>query len=170
MRLVKVYPIQTKLIPAPFVTLARWNRTRQQPSPRCRRRRQENAMHFSWTQSVQPVRHGEIATGAHAAPPLDSCRSSGSTPFIRRNESNRPSGWVGRCHQLPDRFEDLSKPPVRRGLKLFQPARELLVRRDQTPQAHERAHDFDVDVDRPRAFQDARQHGNALFGKRERRG
>jgi hypothetical protein len=50
-------------------------------------------------------------------------------------------------------------------LELFELARQLSVGEQQLPQVHEGTHDRDVDLNGPRAAQDARQHRNALLGK-----
>ena len=67
--------------------------------------------------------------------------------------------------ELPIRLEHSSELNVVLFLQLFQRAGEVFVRCQQLPQAHECSHDFDIDRNGPRAAEDGRQHGDALFSE-----
>ena len=73
----------------------------------------------------------------------------------------------GLCHQLSDGVKDNAKLLVVSLLKLGELGGQSLVSGEHLPERDEGAHDGNVDLDRPLAPQNAREHGNALLGERQ---
>ena len=74
-------------------------------------------------------------------------------------------GGLERFHQLTNGIEDDFELGVVFLLERFEFKGKILVRREQLSQSDESAHDFDVDLDGTGTAQDARKHGDTLFGE-----
>jgi hypothetical protein len=70
-------------------------------------------------------------------------------------------GWRG--HELADGVEDRFELGVVFSLQVGQLESQLGVGEEHFTQAHEGAHDGDVDLHGPPAAQDAGEHGDTLF-------
>jgi len=69
-------------------------------------------------------------------------------------------------HQITKRVEHEAELPVVLPFELREPAREIGMGRKHAAQPHERPDDLDIHPHRPLAAQHARQHRDALLGKR----
>jgi hypothetical protein len=70
------------------------------------------------------------------------------------------------CHQLSDGVKDNAKLLVVFLLEIGEFVGQVLVSGEHLPERDEGPHDGNVDLDRPLASQNAREHGHALLGER----
>jgi hypothetical protein len=70
-----------------------------------------------------------------------------------------------RCHQIAYSVEDNLELPIILAFELVQSAREVGVRGEHLSELYEGSHDFDVDLDRPLAIQNGRQHEDSVLGE-----
>ena len=83
-------------------------------------------------------------------------------------KSHRLCGRVGRCHELPNRRDELPDRVVMSGefaFELVELACQLLVAEDQLPQLDERSHHEHADLNRSRRVQQAGRHERAVLGE-----
>ena len=73
---------------------------------------------------------------------------------------------------MADSADDLNELLVmlaNASLQIVEAGGKLAVGGEDLSKAHEGAHDFDIDPNRPLAFENAGEHSDALFGKGERK-
>ena len=91
-----------------------------------------------------------------------------TSELTRRHESDRPPRHVGRLRQGSDGVEHFPELIVVFELHILNLAQQLLMTDQHFAHPDESTHDRDIDLHRPLAGQNRRQHGHSLFGKRIR--
>lgn len=85
--------------------------------------------------------------------------------FVFLSEPYSASFRFGRCGKLADSVKDDSELGAVLLLKSFELSGEFCMGSKHSPQADKSAHDLNIHLDGAWTSQNARKHGNTLFGK-----
>jgi hypothetical protein len=91
--------------------------------------------------------------------------SSVFRPIARAEADLAALRWSGRCDEFPNCFEDDFELRVVLAFHGIQLPTQFFILAEHSAHPDERTHDLDVDLNGPRAVENAREHGNAMFGE-----